>query len=194
MVIAQIIMLELWRKEKKQQQQNTLFVARITRAGWHSIPLALNFTPRARLCYASTQWLSSKANTVTWKSSIHYRKIELEMVRKKEKVYMCFAQVIRMWICVCVCVCVCVSFPGQFNVISSNTCGGGNTTFILSVHYLINFCPEPLLEPLLCLPLSLGTLDEVQVSEHAHDLGETVHLKNVQELKGLHFKTIAGIH
>ena len=60
--------------------------------------------------------------------------------------------------------------------------------------YLIDFCPESLLQLLLCLPQSLCAVEHVKVGEDAHHLGESVRLEDVEKLERLHLKTKAGIN
>ena len=40
---------------------------------------------------------------------------------------------------------------------------------------------------------SLLVLEPVQMGQNTHDLGETVRLEDVEELKGLHLETKAGV-
>ena len=49
-------------------------------------------------------------------------------------------------------------------------------------------------QPFLGLLECLVVLHEVQMGQHTHDAGETVHLNNVQELKCFHFKAEACIN
>lgn len=48
-------------------------------------------------------------------------------------------------------------------------------------------------EDLLGLPQRLVVLERVQVSQHAHDAREAVHLTDVEELERLHLEAEAGI-
>ena len=50
---------------------------------------------------------------------------------------------------------------------------------------VVDLRPEPVLEPLLRLLLLPRVAERVKVSQHAHDLGETVRLQHVEELKRL---------
>lgn len=59
--------------------------------------------------------------------------------------------------------------------------------------YLIHLGPEAVLEVFLGLPQHLVVLEGVQVSEHAHDAREAVHLADVEELKRLHLEAEAGV-
>lgn len=48
-------------------------------------------------------------------------------------------------------------------------------------------------EVLLGLPQRLVVLECIQVSQHAHDTREAVHLTDVEKLKSLHLKSKTGI-
>ena len=47
--------------------------------------------------------------------------------------------------------------------------------------FLVDFCPESLLEVLLCALERLVVLEGVQVGQHAHDPGESMHLDNKKQ-------------
>ena len=53
----------------------------------------------------------------------------------------------------------------------------------------VNLRPKTLLDGLLVVLQFFALLCTIQVGEHAHHLGHTMQLQQVQELKGLHFVT-----
>lgn len=59
---------------------------------------------------------------------------------------------------------------------------------------LIDFGPKSLLEGLLCRALDGNLFDQVEMCQDTDNLWEPMSLKNVEKLKGFHFKAKAGIN
>ena len=62
------------------------------------------------------------------------------------------------------------------------------------ITHLVYLCPETLLELLLGFLQGLVFLHHVQMGENAHHPRKSVHLQDVQKLKGLHFEAEACIY
>ena len=54
---------------------------------------------------------------------------------------------------------------------------------------LVYLCPEPFLEPFLCISLHADFVNQVKMCQDPNDFGKSMGLKDIQELKGfLRFK------
>ena len=58
---------------------------------------------------------------------------------------------------------------------------------------IVHFSPETMLQSFLDGVESFAVLEVVEVSKHAENAREAVHLADVEELENLHFETKAGV-